>query len=222
MQRAVLWQRLEKGKHVPLVIASVRKMPGSPIVKSRVVPAAPSVLGDVKTVDMVDPDDSNQTIRVKTIRMTALANAPPKRFQEMDKTLMIVNGDRFEHLPRATMHPLWLFDEMARAETLIGGSQTIIMNLHNFLWKENDWRLKEDPGAPRVLHLLRVPMYSWRTKPKAAGDPTVFDVRWLLILAPEDWDKKVLFRHPTFSMHEASRIDRFLLLYRSRIISRLV
>ena len=96
------------------------------------------------------------------------------------------------------------------------------MNLYNFVRKENDRRLREDPGAPPVLHLLRAPMYNWPTKPKAAGTPTVFHDRWLLILAPDDWDKKVLIRHHTFSMCEASRIDRSLLLYTSPIISRLV
>ena len=67
------------------------------------------------------------------------------------------------------MCPLWLFDEMARSETLICGSHTVIMNLYNFLRKENDRRLKEDPGHPRGLHLRRVPMYNRPTKLKAAG-----------------------------------------------------
>ena len=102
-----------------VAVASVRKMLGSPIVKTRVVPRAPGVPSDFKTVEKVDPDDSTQMIKVKTIRMTALANPPPKRFQEIGKTLMILNGDLFEHLPPATMCPLRLFDEMARTETLI-------------------------------------------------------------------------------------------------------
>ena len=170
-----------------------------------------SVPGDFKTVEMVDPDDTSRTIRVKMIRMMSLANTPPKRFQEIDKTLLNARGDLFEHLPPATMCPLWLFDEMAGAETLICGSQIVIMKLYDVALKENDRRLKVDPDAPRVLHLLRVPMSKRPTTPKAAGDPTVFDVRWLLILASDNWDKKVLFQHPTF-MREASRIDRFLLL----------
>ena len=87
--------------------------------------------------------------------------------------------------------PLWLFDEMARAETLICGSYTVIMNLYDFVLKEKDRRLNEDPGAPRVLHLLRVPIINRPTKLKAGGDPTVFDVRSLLILASDGWGKKV-------------------------------
>ena len=87
---------------------------------------------------------------------------------------------------------------------------------------ENGRRQNEDPDAPRILRMLRVPIFNWPTKPKQAGDPTVFEVLWLLILASDSWDKKVLFRHPTFSMREALRNNRFLLLYRSRIISRLV
>ena len=130
MLRAHLWQQPEKGKHVPPQIASVRKLLGSPIAKSRVVPAAAGVPGDFKTVEMVDPDARNQMIRVKTSRITALENLPPKRFQEIDKTLLIVNGHLFEHLAPATMCPTWLFDEMARADTLIRGSQVIRLSAY--------------------------------------------------------------------------------------------
>ena len=46
----------------------------------------------------------------------------------------------------------------------------------------------------------------------------MFDVRWLLIVASEAWDKKVLPRHPTFFMREASRNNPLLLLHRFQII----
>ena len=111
---------------------------------------------------------------------------------------------------------------MARADTLIWGSKTVITNLYDVLQKENDRYLKEDPDAPRVLHWLHVPMFNRPTKPMPAGEPTVYDVRYLLILALAEWDTRVQFRHPTFSMCEALRNNRFLVLNRSRIISQLV
>ena len=77
---------------------------------------------------------------MKTTRIAALANEPPKRFLEIDKTLIIINGDLFEHLAPETMCPPWLFDEMAGTDTLICGSQTVIHNLYEFLDMENERR----------------------------------------------------------------------------------
>ena len=86
----------KKARKYPLAIESVTQMLGLPIVKSPVVAATAVVPSDFKSVEMVDPQNSSQTIEVKTIRLTALSNPPPKRFQETDKTPMIINGDPFE------------------------------------------------------------------------------------------------------------------------------
>ena len=84
------------------------------------------------------------------------------------------------------------------------------MNLYDFLQMEDGRHQNEDPDAPRKLRIVRVPIFHWRTKPKPDEDPTAFDVRGLLIPASDAWDKKVLFRHPTFSMREASRNNGLL------------
>ena len=81
----------------------------------------------------------------------------------------------------------------------------------------NARRRNEDSEAPRVTRMLRIPIFKWPPKSKPAGNPTVFDVRWLLIVASEAWNKKVLFRHPTFFMREASDNNPFSLLHRSQI-----
>ena len=89
------------------------------------------------------------------------------------------------------MCPAWLYKEMARADTLICGSQTVVDNMYYSLDTETERRLNNDFNAPRVGNMLRIPIFSWPIEPKAAGDPTLFDVRWLLILAPDSWSRKV-------------------------------
>ena len=106
MQRAHLWQQPEKGKHLSPQITSVLKLLRSPIIKSHVVRAAAGGPSDFKTVQMVDLGDISKMIRVKMTRVTAPANAPHKRFQEIDMRLIIVNADLFQHLPQVTMCPL--------------------------------------------------------------------------------------------------------------------
>ena len=59
MQRAAMWQQPQRSKQVAPETASVRKMLGWPILKSRAVPAAPSVPCNFKSVEMVDLDDFN-------------------------------------------------------------------------------------------------------------------------------------------------------------------
>ena len=54
---------------------------------------------------------------------------PLKPFLEIDKNLIVINGDIFEYLVPETMCPAWLFEEMARADTLISGSQTVVDNM---------------------------------------------------------------------------------------------
>ena len=51
MLRAPLWQVAEKGKPVPAKILNVRRLQGTEVTKSCVVPAAAGVTGDFKTVD---------------------------------------------------------------------------------------------------------------------------------------------------------------------------
>ena len=63
--------------------------------------------------------------------------------------------------------------------------------MYNVLDMETERRLNDDFNAPRIGNMLRIPIFTWRTKPKAAGDPTLFDVRWLLISAPDSWTRKV-------------------------------
>ena len=89
------------------------------------------------------------------------------------------------------MCPAWLYEEMARADTLICGSQTVVDNMFDVLETETDRRLNNDFNAPRMANMLRVPIFSWPVRPKPAGDPTRFDVRWLLISSPDSWSRKV-------------------------------
>ena len=89
------------------------------------------------------------------------------------------------------MCPAWLYEEMARADTLICGSQTVVDNMFDVLETETDRRLNDNFNAPRMANMLRVPIFSWPVKPKPAGDPTTFDVRWLLISSPDSWSRKV-------------------------------
>ena len=141
------------------------------------LPAAAGVTTDFKTVEQQDPEATSQIITVKATRIAALVKEPPKRFLEIDKTLIIINGDIFEHLAPETMCPTWLYDEMAGTDALICGSQTIVDDMYEVLDTETERRLNDDFQAPRIGNMLRIPIFSWPTKAKPAGDPTVFNVR---------------------------------------------
>ena len=80
---------------------------------------------------------------------------------------------------------------MARADTLICGSQTVVDNMFDVLETETERRLNDDFNAPRMANMLRVPIFSWPVKPNPAGDPTTFDVCWLLTPSPDSWTRKV-------------------------------
>ena len=170
-----------------LKILNIQKLLGQEPTRSRVVPPPAGVTGDFKTVEQQDPSLSSQTITVKTTRIAAMTGDPPKRFVEIDKNLIIINGDIFEHLAPETMCPAWLYEEMARADTLICGPKTVVDNMFNVLETETERRLNDDFNAPRIRHMLLNPIFSWPVKPKPAGDPTTFDVRWLLIASPDSW-----------------------------------
>ena len=191
MIRAPLWQVAEKGKPTFLKILNVRKLLGQEPTKSRVVPPAAGVTGDFNTVEQQDPLLSSQTITIKATRIAALAHDPPRRFIEIDKNQIVINGDIFEHLAPEMMCPAWLYEEMAHADTLICGSQTVVDNLFDVLETETDRRLNDDFNAPRMANMLRVCIFSWPVKRKPAGDPTTFHVRWLLISSPDSWSRKV-------------------------------
>ena len=191
MTRAPLWQAAEKGKPASLKILNVQKLLVQERTKSRVVPPAAGVTGEFKTVEQQDPLLASQTITFKATRMAALAHDPRRRFIEIDKNLIVINGDIVEHLAPKMMCPAWLYEEMARAETLICGSQTVVDNMFDALETETERRLNDDFNAPRMANMLRVPIFSWPVKPKPAGDPTTFNVCWLLISSPDSWTKKV-------------------------------
>ena len=191
MIRAPLWQVAEKGKPAPLKILNVQKLLGQEPPKSRVVPPAAGVTDDFKTVEQQVPLLSSQTITIKATRIAALAHDPPRRFFEIDKNLIVINGNIFEHLTPGMMCPAWLYEEMARADTLICGSQTVFDNMFDILETETDRRLNHDFNAPRMANMLRVPIFSWPVKTKPAGDPTTFDVRWLLISSPDSWSREL-------------------------------
>ena len=185
MIRAPLWQVAEKGKPASLKILNVQKLPGQEPTRSRVVPPPAGVTGDFKTVEQQDPSLSSQTITVKATRIAA------RRFIDIDKNLTVINGDIFEHLAPETMCPAWLYEEMARADTLLCGPETVFDNMFNVLETETERRLNDDFNAPRIGNMLLIPIFSWPVKPKPAGDPTTFDVRWLLISSPDSWSRKV-------------------------------
>ena len=188
---APLWQVAEKGKPASLKILNVQKLLGQEPTKSRVVPPAAGVTGDFKTVEQQDPFLASQTITIKATGIAALAHDPPKRFMEMNKNLIVINGAIFEHLAPEMMCPARLYEEMARADTLICGSQTVVDDMYDVLETETERRLNDDFNAPRMANMFRVPIFSWPIKPKPAGDPTTFDVCWLLISSPDSWTKKV-------------------------------
>ena len=129
MLRAQLWHPAEKGNLVSAPIANVRRLLGSDVGKSRLLPAAAGVNDDLKTVEQVKPDATNRIIKVKATRNAALVNQPPKRFLKIDKTIILINGDVLEHLPPETMCRTGLYDVMARTDTLICTSPTVVDNM---------------------------------------------------------------------------------------------
>ena len=191
MIRAPLWQVAEKGKPVPMKVLNVQILLGTELTKSCVVPAAAGATGDFKTVEQQDSLLASQTITIKATGIAAQLHEHPKRFMEIDKNLIVINGNIFEHLDPETMCPAWLYEEMARADTLICGSPTVIDNMYDVLEAETERRLNDDFNVPRMANMFRIPVFSWPTKPKAPGDPTLFDVWWLLISSPDSWTKKV-------------------------------
>ena len=129
MIRAPLWQLAKKGNAAALKIFNVQKLLGQEPTKSRMVPPAAGVTGDFKTVEQQDPLLSSETITIKATRIAALPHDPRRWFIEIDKNVIVINGDIFEHLAPEMMCPAWLHEEMARADTLICGSQTVVDNM---------------------------------------------------------------------------------------------
>ena len=191
MLRAPLWQVAGKGKPVSPHFVNVQRRFGTEIAKSRVVLAAAGVTGDFKTVEQQDAMLESQTITIKATRIAALADEPPKRFLEIDKNLIVINGDIFEHPAPETMRPTWLYEEITRADTLISGSETVVGNMYDVLDTETERRLNDDFNAPRIGNMLCIPIFRWPTKAKAAGDPTLFDVCSLLISVLDSWTRRV-------------------------------
>ena len=132
-------------------------------------------------------------VKLSQLRRPELQRWPtiPRRFIEIDRNLIVINDDMFEHLAPEMMCPAWLYEEMAHADTLICGSQSVVDNMFNVLETETDRHLNDDFNALRMGNMLRVPIFSWPVKPKPAGDPTTFDVRWLLISSADSWSRKV-------------------------------
>ena len=180
-----------KGKPASLKILNVQNLLGQEATKSHVVPPAAGVTGDFRRVKQHDPLLANQTITIRVTRIAALAHDPPKRFMEMYKNLIVIHGDIFEHLAPEMLCPALLYKEMACADTLICGSQTVVENMFDVLETETKRRLNDYFHALRMANMLRVPIFSPPVKPKTAGVPTLFDVCWLLILSPDSWTKKV-------------------------------
>ena len=63
--------------------------------------------------------------------------------------------------------------------------------MYEVLDLETERRLNDDFNALHIGNMLRIPIFSWPTKPKAAGDPTLFDVRWFRISSPNRGSRKV-------------------------------
>ena len=108
MFRAPLWQVAKKGKPASLKILNIQKLLGQEPIKSPVVPPAAGNTGDFKTVEQQDPLLASQTITIEATRIAALAHDPPRRFIEIDKNLIVINGEIFEHLAPEMMCPAWL------------------------------------------------------------------------------------------------------------------
>ena len=195
MLRTPLWQEAEKGKPVSLQTLNDRTLLGTEATKSRVVSraayAAAGLTGDFKTVEQQDPMLISQSITVKATRIAALVNEPQKRFLEIEETLIVINGDIFENLVSEAMCPTWLYEEMARANTPICGTRTVVDYMLDVLDTETEKRLNDDFNTPRIGNMLCIPIFSGPTKAKPAGDPTLFNVRWLLITSPGSWSREV-------------------------------
>ena len=153
MIRAPLWQVAEKGKSASLKILNVQKLLGQEPTKSRVVAPAAGFTAHFKTVEQHDPLLSSQTITIKATQIAALAHDPPRRFIGIDKNLIAINGDTFEHLAPEMMCPAWLYEEMARADTLICGSQTVVDIMFDVLETKTDRRLNDDFNAPCMANM---------------------------------------------------------------------
>ena len=164
----------EKGKPVALKILNVRRLLGTDVTKSLMVPPAAGITGDFKTVEQQDPLLASQTITIKATRIAVLAPEPPKRFMEIDVNLIVINGDIFEHLAPETMCPAWLYEEMARADTLLCGSQTVVDNMYNVLETGTERRLNDNANVPRMANMLRIPISSWPTKTEASRGSYTF------------------------------------------------
>ena len=98
-------------------------------------------------------------------------------YQGKPKSVVAVEGSRAQRriLARSgpeTMCPAWLYEEIARADTLTCGSKTVADNMFNVLETETERRLNDDFNAPRIGHMLLIPIFSWPVKPKPAGDLT--------------------------------------------------
>ena len=98
MLRAPLWQVAEKVKPVPTKMLNVQRLLGTEVTKSRVLPVAAGVTGDFKTVEQQDPLLASQTLGMKATRIAALVHEQPRRFSDIDKNLIVINGNIFEHL----------------------------------------------------------------------------------------------------------------------------
>ena len=191
MLRAPLWHPAERDNPVSPQITNVRRRLATEVAKSGLLPAAAGVTGDFTTVEQHEPDATNLIIRVKATGIAALVNEPQRWSLGISKTLVITDGNMFEHLAPETMCPAWLYDERVRTDTLICGSQTVVDNMYEVLDTETERRLNDDFHAPRIGNRLRIPIFSPPTKAKPAGDPTMFNVRRLLIVSPDRWSKKV-------------------------------
>ena len=134
---------------------------------------------------------ASQIIRVKVTRIAALVDEPLKRFLEIEKNLIVIIGDIFKHLAPEAMCPVWLYEERTRADTLICGCQTVVDNMYKVLEPETERRLNDDFSTLRIGSMLGIPIFYWPTKAKPAGDPTLFNVRLLLIWTPDGWSRKV-------------------------------
>ena len=207
MIRALLWQVAQKGKPASLKILNVQKLLGQEPTKSRVVfPAA----GLLVTSRRWNSRIHYWQVKLSQLRRPEMQHWPaiPRGcFFEIDKNLIVINGDIFEHLAPEMMCPAWLYEEMVRVDTLICGSQTVVDNMFDVRETETERCLNDDFNAPHMANMLRVPIFSWPVKPKAAGDPTTFDICWLLKSSPESCSRKVSFPHYVRSLREASRKD---------------
>ena len=99
---------------------------------------------------------------------------PPRWFLEIDKNLIVINRDIFEHLDLGTMCSTWLYEERARADTLVCGSQTVVDNMYKVLDMETERRLNDGFNAQRIGNMLRIPIFSWPTKPRGSRGSYVF------------------------------------------------